>query len=243
MRLIPRLLAFTALSAFTTLAVADKPSIPLNTITMNLSAEKWVNAESAKVSVAVNAALTSQQLATFQDEVKMNLQKLAKSDNWHIIDFQQSKDQSGLESVRVIAQARLPANSLANLNTQAKALSQQGSHYEIIGVEFTPSFTQIQQTNSQLRQALYGKVKDELAIINQTYAPQSFHVYDIQFQNNIAPTQQYKPAGLVLTRMANSAVSNDQAQAEGVAVSKKITLTAKVQFASADQLPVMHDDD
>lgn len=242
MRLISRLLLATTLSTTTCLAIAEQPTVPLNTISMNLSAEKWVIADTAKVSVAVNAALTSQQLATFQDQVKTNLQKLAKSDDWHIIAFEQNKDQSGLESVKVLAQARLPASALATLNSQAKSLSEQGAHYEIVSVDFTPSFKQVQQTNSDLRQALYGKVKDELAVINQTYAPQKFHVYDIKFQHTgPMPQPRYKTAGLVLTRMDSNAATTQSNS--NVSVSQKVVLSATVQFASTDNLPKIEVDD
>ena len=84
-------------------------------LTMTFSAQQWATANTAKVSVLVNAALTEQQLADFQQKVQANLQQLSPSKAWHVVSFNQTKGSSGLQNVTVLAQARLPSHDLANL--------------------------------------------------------------------------------------------------------------------------------
>ena len=109
---------------------------PLNKISMTFSAQQWATANTAKVSVLVNAALTEQQLTNFQQKVQINLQQLAPSKDWHIVSFNQAKSSSGLQNVTVLAQARLPSHDLANLSTNAERLNAQGVNYKITNINF-----------------------------------------------------------------------------------------------------------
>ena len=219
----------------TTAIYADNNSNfePLNKISMTFSAQQWATANTAKVSVMVHAALTEQQLANFQQKVQANLQQLAPSKNWHIVAFNQAKGSSGLQNVTVLAQARLPSHDLANLSTNAERLNAQGVHYKIANINFSPSFTQVQATKSAIRHTLYKQIQAELKTINQTYAPQTFHVYNITFQDQ----GKVQPRPLPITSMV--AYNGVRKLGDGgmhpnntVQVNQQIKLSAQVQFAN-----------
>lgn len=206
---------------------------PLNKISMTFSAQQWATANTAKVSVVVNAALTEQQLANFQQKVQTHLQQLAPSKGWHIVSFNQAKGSSGLQNVTVLAQARLPSHDLANLSTNAERLNAQGVNYKIATINFSPSFAQIQATKSAIRQTLYKQIQTELKTINQTYAPQTFHVYNITFQDQSS----VQPRPLPITSMV--AYSQVKRLGDGgmnhntaVQVNQQVKLSAQVQFAN-----------
>lgn len=218
----------TSCLASTSFADNTDNSLPLNRVSMTLSAQQWVTADTAKVTVAVNAALTSSQLTGFQQNLQHQLSKLSPKSHWQILQFRQTPSASGLQNVSALAQTRMSSNQLGNLVNQTKQMSQQGTSYKIASIDFTPSFHQIEATKAHLRTVLYKKAKDELANINHLYAPQKFHVYDINFNSKpIVPTAMMMN-GTTFARVTGAKTAPTQ----NLSVSQKITLNAQVQFAN-----------
>ncbi len=215
-----------------TASFADTPnSLPLNRVSMTLSAQQWVTADTAKVTIAVNAALTSTQLAGFQQNLQHQLKQLSPKSHWQVLQFRQTPSASGLQNVSALAQTRMSSNQLGHLVNQTKQMSQQGTTYKIASIDFTPSFNQIQAAKAHLRTVLYKQVKSELANINNLYAPQQFHVYDISFAN-----QSPLPTAMMMNGTTFAKVAGTRtAPTQSLSVSQKITLTAQVQFGNLNQ--------
>lgn len=111
----------------------------LNKVTLQLRAEQWVTTKTALVNVGVNAAVTDQGIEKIQNDVMQKLNKLSDKGEWHIVSYNRQLDRSGLESIQMTAQARLPQSELANLRDKAKSLSKPGETFTIDAVQFTPS--------------------------------------------------------------------------------------------------------
>src|ERR1700734_3787977 len=83
---------------------ADSCPNPLPQVTLQLSAEQWVTTQTAKVTVAMDALLNKEQLATAQQNFQAALNKIAGDATWHIIHFSQSESKANLEQLHAVAE-------------------------------------------------------------------------------------------------------------------------------------------
>lgn len=204
-------------------ADADMSTL-LNKVTLQLHAEKWVTTKTALVSVSVNAAVSDAGIEKIQNQVLEKLTQLSNQGEWHILNYTRQQDKSGLESIQISAQARLPQSELINLRSKTKNLSKPGETYTLDDVQFTPAEEDITQANSQLRNIVYQQAKAEIDTLNKMYPEQKYYLYRIDFNMNMP-----------MPMMAAS-YNNTQAMAKvAVAplnVGNKMDMTATVTVAS-----------
>ncbi|MBI2785612.1 MAG: hypothetical protein HYX60_04600 [Legionella longbeachae] len=202
------------------------PQLVLDKIDFQVSAKQWVTTQSALLGVSINVTLSSADLVKARADVMDRLNQIAKGD-WHLVEFDRSQDSSGLEKLRVQAQARVNQSTLTDIYKNAKAVSLPGAQYEISNVDFKPSFDETQAVYSQVRQRLYQQVNDELARINKAYPAQNYSVSNIVFVEGNNPVQQRnyqaKEMNTVYAATAPSPV---------LEVSNELILTAIVEVAS-----------
>ena len=202
----------------------------LNRVAFQLSAEQWVSTNTAKVTVNVNASVSSQGLAQVQKNVMGKLQKIANQGKWHITSFNRSQDQSGLERVQISAQSRLPENALVNLRTKAKSISKPGETYTIADVSFTPSLTDVEKTRAILRQNILQQAKTNLEQLNKMYPNQNYVLHGVRFSGVvIRGAGRRGPRPMMMARVA--------AATPPLTVSNKLTLSATVVLASKMRKP------
>ena len=91
-----------------------------NKVTLQLQAQQWITTKSALVTVGVNAAVTDHGIENIQASVLQKLNQLSDKGEWHVLNFNRQEDKSGLENVRISAQASLPQSELASLRSKAK---------------------------------------------------------------------------------------------------------------------------
>src|ERR1700722_16290344 len=162
--LLALLFILTALGITPALAFEINPdsSFILNKVTTRFSAEQYVATRTALVTVGISAGVNDTGLQTIQDEVLKKLNDLSNKGEWHIISFDRSLDQSGLEKVVMQGQARLPSSALSNLRDKAKSMSKPGETFTLDNVEFTPSEQELRDANTTLRGQIYQQAKDEI---------------------------------------------------------------------------------
>lgn len=202
----------------------------MNKITLRLSSEQWVTTTSALVNVSVNAALTNQGLEKIQADVLQKLTQLSNKSQWHILSFDRQQDKTGLESVQIMAQARLPESDLASLRDKAKSLSAPGQAFSIDSIQFIPSAIEFQQTNEILRSNIYQQAKNELATLNKFYPEQKYYLHDINFLSMMA-----QPMAQNMMFMQNKAVAGT-VQSPTMPVGNKLELQATVEFAAIPEV-------
>lgn len=206
----------------------------LNTVILQLQAEQWVTTQTALVSVNINAAVSDQNIINMQNNIMQKLKTLSEGD-WHIVSFNRQQDQSGLESIQITAEARLPQANLGALRDKAKAMSKPGETYIIENVQFVPSEDEIRQANIQLRNSIYSQAKSEIDVLNKSYTDQKYYLHQINFISGLQPMP-----------MAHSNVMYMKAAAGGVApaarlqVGNKATLQATVILASMPDQVAQH---
>ncbi len=207
---------------------ADNSYEPLlNTVTLSLSGEQWVTTQTALVTIGVNATVTGGGLEKMQSTVLAKLNQLSKGE-WHIISFNRTLNQSGLEQVQISAQARLPSAELSGLRDRAKAITKPGETYTLDNVEFVPSEGELRAANTNLRNFIYQQAKNEIVNLNKMNPDQVFYIHSIDFLNtNVAPPQpmMFKAAGM-------------NGNAASVAVGNKLVVNATVVLASAPSAEV-----
>jgi hypothetical protein len=153
----------------------------LNKITLQLQAEQWVTTKTALVTVGINAAVTDQGIDKLQAEVMQKLNQLSNKGEWHVMTFNRQLDNSGLESIQMTTQARLPQTDLANLRNKAKSISKPGETLTIDNIQFTPSEDELRQANITLRNNLYQQAKAEVDVLNKMYPDQKYYLHQINF--------------------------------------------------------------
>jgi hypothetical protein len=204
----------------------------LNKVTLSLTAEQYVATKTALVTIGINAGVNDAALQTIQEDIIKKLDGLSNKGEWHIISFDRSLDQSGLEKVQIEAQARLPSSALPNLRDKAKSMSKPGETYTLDNVEFTPSADELKDANITLRGVIYQQAKDELDRLNKAYPDQKYYVHNIDFLNN-ANTPRMMPPMPMPMHMMMATNTNVKENTATVAVGDKLVLTAAVVLATA----------
>jgi len=206
-----------------------------STVTLQLQDEQWVTTNTAEVIVGIDATLDKLGLLQAREEVLKNLTQLAKTD-WHLTEFSQMPNESGLEQLHISAQARIPEASLAGLRDQAKALSKPGLTFRILAINFVPSLTEIENAKALLRTAFYIAAQDEVARLNKAYPKQTYTIHSINFNDGPPPVPMNAYVAL-----AGDGMSKPKSAATVLAVSTKIQMTANVELTAnntIDNLPV-----
>lgn len=198
------------------------PYPSLNRVHYVVQQEQWVISDTARVIVSINANLTDAALDRFQDKMNQNLAALAKNVAWHVTQFNRSQDSSGLEQVSAQAEARISNAALAGLRAKADKLSQPGTKYQIVDIQYGPSDEDIQKAKESLRQKIYVAIDDEIRRLNKLYR-QQFFVNSIDF--NLTPITPPMPA---LMRVAVA----DNMSSGNVPVNEKLVLQADVVLAA-----------
>jgi len=211
---------------------ADNDLEPLlNKVTLQLQTEQWVTTKTALVGVSVNAAVTAQGIDQVQADVMQKLNQLSSKGEWHIVSFNRQQDSSGLESIQIIAQARLPQSELSSLRNIAKSVSKPGETFTVDNIQFNPSEDEMRQANISLRNNIYAQAKAEVDALNKVYPEQKYYLHQIDF--NFMPPVEPVPMAQSTMLMAKSV----RMAAAPLAVGNKAQMQANVVLASMpDQL-------
>lgn len=212
----------------------------LNQVSLQLSAEQWITTKTALVTVGVNASVSDTGLEKIQNEVLSKLSQISNKGEWHIIDFNRSLDQSGLERVQISAQIRLVSSDLVGIRDKAKAISKPGSTFTIDNVEFSPSAEELQAVNTALRDNIYQQAKTEIADLNKLYPEDKYYLHNINFNSDFSQQPQpmmYKAA--TFGGMGSVAANVNVARVSNLVVGNKLKITANVILAAAPNADVM----
>jgi hypothetical protein len=214
---------------------APHPHGPLlNKVSYQTSVEKWSTTTTANVTVNIDASLDKVGLADMNNHALQNLNKIAPSNDWHITQFSRMQDKSGLETLHIEAEARLPATALAALRDKAKAITQPGETYTVADIDFSPSMAELAKTHADARAAIYNDVKQEIGRLNQAYPDQYYFLNAIDFGMFTPGPQPVMAARIVQPQamFASASSSSAPAAATAMPVNTKIVESATVVIAS-----------
>lgn len=197
----------------------------LNKVSLQLKAQQWVTSKTALVNIAINAAVNDQNIEKMQNEVMQKLAQFSNKGEWHIVSLNRQQDQSGLESIQIMAQARLPQTDLTGMRDKAKAISKPGETFSVDNIAFVPSDDELKQADTALRNDVYQQAKAEMDSLNKTYPEQKYYLHQIDFVS-------MAPMMAAPMPMAMNTMEKVGRAAPPLSVGNKMELQATVVIAS-----------
>ena len=228
------LLLGSALAALLVLPAAardgDRPP-PSDQILLQLQAESWVETATAKVVAVVETVLTGDQAGQQNRRVPPVLNDLAQGAEWRLTGFDRSRDASGLERVRIVAEARLADSDVAGIYDRAQKISKPGTQVTVASVEFQPTLAEREATAARLRAEIYRRAAEEAEKVAQLLPDRGFRVHRVDFSGGPVPPPMPRMAK-AYAAPAPEAASAAMDSGGGVNVSERMVLTATVVIAA-----------
>ena len=205
---------------------------PPDTVTLHLSVEDWVQTETARVVIEIDAALPGADAGKIRTDMQASVAKLAPGAEWRFSSFNRSQEQSGLESWHAELEARLKETDLGGIADRAKQGSKPGLQLRLQQTDFTPTLAETEAVKTKLRDRIYAEVNDELKRLNAVEPGRNFRLGQIAFeqQDGIVRPMPMMRHAMMAAAMAPAAPAGDAAP---VSVGEKITLEAQVELAAA----------
>ncbi|MEO3432401.1 hypothetical protein [Inquilinus sp. CAU 1745] len=220
-------LAPIALAAAPAAAFESRPVPIMDQVVLSLSAEDWVEAEKARVIVAVDAALPGSDAASVRTEMLAALDQLAADAEWRFLSFDRFQDESGLERWRARAEARLPETALGGIADRAEDASRPGLQVRVENTDFSPTLAEIEAVEADLRTELYERASEELDRLNQVFPDRDYRVASIDFLNQGYHPMMDRRQPMMAASRAEMAPAPEP-YGGGLSVSQKLTLTAQI---------------
>lgn len=197
---------------------------PMDSISLTLSAEEWVEAKDAKVTVGIEAAFQGVDAGSVRGEMLAALDTLAPGADWRFVRFDRSTTSSGLEQFSAVTETRLADAALDGLADRVQNAGRAGFKLSLHDVSFTPTLAEVEAVQSALRQEIYGMAGDELERVRSAYADRDFRVASIEFYMG-APPVMPEPRLRVMEAVQATA---DAFSSGGVSVSQQLVLSARL---------------
>jgi predicted secreted protein len=225
-------LALVALPLSVTPAAAQERAAgfpPLqDQVVLQLSVEDWVQTQTARVTLEVNAAIQGGDAGKVRDEMVAASKKVAAGD-WRIIHFDRSADASGLERWTASLEARLAEKDLGGIADRAKQGSRPGLQVTVGNVDFTPTLAETETARSRLRETLYKRVTEELGRLNAVAGDRKFRIARIDLNAGQPRAYAVTASAAKMERAAPAPMMDGGGDLE---VSQKVVLRAAVTLSA-----------
>lgn len=228
------LCAMLALAAWIAPARAEDAPPRDDEVVLQLATEGWVETETARVDVAIDAALDASDLAAARDQVMDMLKRLAPDGTWRVLRFDRRRDPAGLERWRVEASARLPEAALTGLYDRAKAASAPGRQVRVQAIQFRPTLAEREAVLAELRAEIYRLARGELEALKAAYPERAFRISEIGFQadGGVPPPRLARTAARPEVMAMAQADAAPAGAGAPMAVAEKLRLSATVVLAA-----------
>ncbi len=199
-----------------------------DTVTLNLSLEDWVQTQTARTEISVDASLPGSDAGKVRADMLSAVKTLAQGAEWRFTGFDRNQDASGLEHWHAVLEARLPEAQLGGLSDRAKQASKPGLQLKVQNVDFTPTLAEVEATNAKLRVEMYKKVNEALAQLNQAEPDRKYRIQRVNFNVPTPAMVTARARGMAVAAAPMSSAEADNA----IDLSEKAHLTANVTFAA-----------
>ncbi len=208
-------------------ALAQMPPPVMDSVTLQLDAEDWVDTASARVLVSVDAAGAGADAGTVRSSLLEAIRSLVPKAEWRIVRFERATDSAGLERWRALAEARLPDTALGGLSDKARQASRPGLQIRVDAVEFTPTPAEVDTVRTRLRGEIYRKAAAELKALEQVFPGRSFRMGSIDFDDDAMAVRMMRKEAQAMTMAAPA-----PADAAPLNVSEKLSVSARVVLSA-----------
>lgn len=208
---------------------------PQDNVAMTLTTEGWVTTKTARVTMAIEAAVSGDTAGTMRTTMGKAVNDIVKAD-WRLIGFNRGQDQTGMERWSALYEARIAENELGDIATEAKKASKAGMQINVANVDFTPTLAEVEAALSDVRSQLYKQANDQVAVLNKELPGRNFRVATVDFDSASANPAQYAPApmmGRAMMMAKGGAPEMDMAEMP-LERSKKLVISARVTFVPTE---------
>jgi hypothetical protein len=220
-----KILALAALSLPLLLAAPLRAEPPLqDQVTFEVQEETWVETDTARAVIAINAAATGANAAKMRADMQEALKRLLPDATWRITSFNQTQNAAGLDAFEAMAEARVKNGATEGLSERAKSASRQGLQLGVAAIDFTPSLAETEAAKAALRETVYKRALAERDRLNKSLPDRSYRIARIDFNQIGGP--QPMPAAYMRAEMAAA-----PKQAPDIAVTEKLRLQATVTLS------------
>ncbi len=196
-----------------------------DTVTLPLTLEDWVQTDTARTELAVDASLPGSDAGKVRADILGAVKSLAQGADWRFTAFDRNQDASGLEHWHAVIEARMAEAQLGGLSDRAKQASKPGLQIKVQTVDFSPTLAEVETAKAKLRAEMYKKVNEALAQLNQAEPDRKYRIMRIDFNGPIATPGAPK----MMRAMAAPMPEQDEG---GISLSEKAQLRANVTFAA-----------
>ncbi|MEO9900199.1 hypothetical protein [Nisaea sp.] len=208
--------------------VVQAETVRDDTVTLDLSLEKWVETDSATVTVAADLAVKAGGFGLARAAVQADLAKISDKAPWRLVGYDRLRDEAGFERWRITAEARLPSMALGGIGSTVDGLGEAGRSFALLGIDFTPTLAEREAALAELRADIYQSAADELARLKAVYPDRGYRVAAI----HIAPSTAQRPQPAMMMRTEAVSKLASSGGGGGDSVAQKAELRASVRFAA-----------
>ncbi len=212
------LAALTAFPAFAEQVWQDE-------IILRLSVEEWVDTETAKIVVSINAAGSGSDAISIRSDMLEALDDVAPDAEWRFTRFDRSVDRAGLENWNAMAEARLTDRQLDGAAERADRVSKPGLQIRIQRTDFEPTLADVERVRAELRARVYSAAREEVERLNAVLDDADFRIATVAFVPKVVSQPRFQARAMsAIADMAESA-------APAVVVSNKLQISAEIVLA------------
>lgn len=161
----------------------------IDEVKLPLSEEVWVESETARAIVTVEASADPAKSGALRGEVLALLRKLLPEEGgfqWRITSANLWRDPSGFERWQLQAEIRTAQSRLPGLQERAEKLSKPGLRFSL-AIDWSPSLAEVESAKAKARKTLYARAVEEAARLNRALGERRYQVGDIEFRAPSAP--------------------------------------------------------
>ncbi len=205
-----------------------------DTVSYTLSAEEWVTTKTARVTLSVEASVTSANAGEMRTEMTKAVNNAAKGD-WRLTEFNRTLDQTGMERWSVSFEARIPEASLNGLPDAVKKASKAGMQVKVSDIDFSPTLEESETVRAALRTKLLKSAAEQLATLNSTLPGRNYRISEITFGQHMpvpGMPRAFRSKSMMMDNAMMTAASAPEA-APAQERAEKMVLQANIVYAAA----------
>jgi hypothetical protein len=193
-----------------------------NTISFTLNDKITVKSDTALVQVTVNATALSGNQATAENAALQTVKKALPNVQWQVVNYNQTRAQSGAMNIRIEIQGRLTQLQIQTLNKTLERYQSPNQKLTSQVLNYSPTVESISQAKMALMIQMYNKIQNYLKTFNQQ-PNRHYHIQNISYNSDQTP-QPRTASPMVQMAVADHAQSN-------LSVSEDVKISAYISFA------------
>jgi hypothetical protein len=208
-------------------------NIPMSNITLSVTVDEFVVAETVKLIFSAQLALSGEFATVDPKNTVLESAKSIYDGDWYVTSSNRHEGPGGIEVVNYTLNVRVKDSAISAAKQKLEEANvRKGLRFELSELDYTPTQAQLEEANKELRKKIYSRANDELAILNDTIksGEGDWLVGSIQFGGapQVAKSMRSQMYNSVSASSAG-AFNDDDGDDEG-GITQKVSLSANLSF-------------